>query len=355
MALELCADAPDAQPAPTAPTLLGRYRAFQPPIQANVPLSLGEGRTPLLESAALGPLLRLERLAFKLEAANPTGSWIDRGTVALVQRAREAGVRRVAVLAHGGLATSTARYAARAGLRTTIVAAEGPAADGPAAEGPAASLDTGLAIRAGARLIGVPARPRTLATALRRAAVATGTVLVNADDPVWAAGLRTLAFELVDTEPVDTELIDADGGLAPDLVVIASRTGAEGPALAAGFRAWRQAGLLEREPAVLVVRHGSTSTPNGLVVDSRDAGAACRLLVEEEGIAASPSSAAALAGVVRRARAGEIAPDARVVVVLDDARPSLSDSPADDPQLVGRVRTIMSLAELPRALTVPAF
>jgi threonine synthase len=169
--------------------------------------------------------------------------------------------------------------------------------------------------------------------------------VVDAEDPVWTAGLRTLAFELADS---------ADGP-PPDLVVIASATGVEGRALAAGFRAWHRAGLAAREPAVLVVGHGATSTSDGLVVDARDAGAARRLLAEEEGIAASPASAAALAGVVRLARAGEIAPDARVVVVLADERPSGAEGLDDAPRLVGRVLCAVPPADLARVLARPAF
>ena len=370
VALELHADDPDARPDPGASTLLGRYRALLPPIGADVPLTLGEGRTPLLRSAALGPLLRLERLAFKLESANPTGSWVDRGTVALIQHAREAGVRRAAVLADGGLAVSAARYAARASIGVTVVAADerGLAPDAApveressetgsaganlhpvrsegAALASTASREVALAIGAGARLVEVRARPSMLAAALRRAAGENGMMLVEPEHPVWAAGLRTLAFELAGPE----------NGPSPDLVVIASGTGHEGQALAAGFRAWRRAGLADREPAVLAVRLGPTSSPNGLVVDARDAGAARRLLAEEEGIAASPASAAALAGVVRLSRAGEIAPGARVVVVLADEHRGLGAPAAADPHQVGRVTSGVAPGDLARVLARPAF
>ena len=54
-------------------------------------VNLGEGRTPLIPSRRLGPALGFERLYFKVESANPTGSYKDRfaaRAVALMRQAR---------------------------------------------------------------------------------------------------------------------------------------------------------------------------------------------------------------------------------------------------------------------------
>ncbi|MBA2113824.1 hypothetical protein HOV93_09770 [Planctomycetes bacterium FF15] len=44
----------------------------------SLPLSLGEGNTPLLRSRRIGPAMGLANLFFKLESLKPTGSYKDR-------------------------------------------------------------------------------------------------------------------------------------------------------------------------------------------------------------------------------------------------------------------------------------
>jgi threonine synthase len=390
VSLELHTDGAGGGADRSAPALLDRHRDLLPPMPGagagaarpgqargaadpaarplRGALTLGEGGTPLLASVALGPLLGLRKLAFKLEGANPTGSPIDRGVVLCVARARAAGARRLAVAAHEGLASSVARYGARAGLGVTVVAAAEDAA-GPEAR---------LAVRAGARLVVARAGRRGLGPALRRAAGRTGVALVEPDAPLVAAGLRTLAFELAacpfsrdtgrhdgepslrDRRPVGAPA-DAEGPTG--LVLVAGRPPGAGlsaldllgPALGAGFRVLERARRGPPAPRVLQVGIAATSGVDG-PPDRRAVDAAVRLLAEDEGIFASPASAVALAGLVGRARAGEIPdPDAPIVVVLADERASRDAAPADDPQRVGRVLAGVELADLAAALDRPAY
>ena len=55
-----------------------RYADRLPLTDAKHIISLGEGDTPLLPSAQLGPEIGLPRLHFKNEGLNPTGSYKDR-------------------------------------------------------------------------------------------------------------------------------------------------------------------------------------------------------------------------------------------------------------------------------------
>ncbi|NOY00813.1 MAG: pyridoxal-phosphate dependent enzyme [Verrucomicrobia bacterium] len=55
-----------------------RFADRLPAIPQTFRVSLGEGNTPLLRSVSIGPSLGLENLFFKIESANPTGSYKDR-------------------------------------------------------------------------------------------------------------------------------------------------------------------------------------------------------------------------------------------------------------------------------------
>ena len=65
-------------------TLLGPREV----LPGDAPITLGEGRTPLLHAAALGRTLGLDRLYIKDEGQNPTSSFKARGLSAAVTVAR---------------------------------------------------------------------------------------------------------------------------------------------------------------------------------------------------------------------------------------------------------------------------
>ena len=73
-------------------------------------------RRPLVAAGRLSRARLGYDLHLKLEGANPTGSFKDRGMVVAVARAVEAGARAVVCASTGNTAASAAAYAARAGL-----------------------------------------------------------------------------------------------------------------------------------------------------------------------------------------------------------------------------------------------
>ena len=79
-------------------------------------VSLGEGSTPLIRAPRLSERYGVD-LWLKLESANPTGSFKDRGMTVAVSRAVEDGARAVICASTGNTAASAAAYAARAGYR----------------------------------------------------------------------------------------------------------------------------------------------------------------------------------------------------------------------------------------------
>ena len=101
---------------------LWRYEEVLPVRAAEHRISLGEGLTPLLDAPRLASGLGFERILIKDEGANPTGSFKARGLCMAVSRARELGVREVAIPTAGNAGSATAAYAAAAGMRAHVVA-----------------------------------------------------------------------------------------------------------------------------------------------------------------------------------------------------------------------------------------
>src|SRR3990172_2081923 len=96
--------------------LLTRFRDRLPVGPATPVVSLGEGSTPLLPAPPLSRRYGVE-LWLKWEAANPTGSYKDRGMTVAVSKAVEEGARAVICASTGNTSASASAYAARAGLR----------------------------------------------------------------------------------------------------------------------------------------------------------------------------------------------------------------------------------------------
>ncbi len=87
--------------------------------EANV-VTLGEGMTPLLCLASLEQANGFERLYVKEEGLNPTGSFKARGLSAAVSKAKELGVKSVAIPSAGNAAGALAAYGAAAGMQTYV-------------------------------------------------------------------------------------------------------------------------------------------------------------------------------------------------------------------------------------------
>ena len=100
---------------------LWRYHEVLPVRDAWNRISLGEGFTPLLHVPRLADALGVEKLWIKDEGQNPTGSFKARGLVMAIARARELGVREVAIPSAGNAGSATAAYAAAAGLEAHVV------------------------------------------------------------------------------------------------------------------------------------------------------------------------------------------------------------------------------------------
>lgn len=99
-----------------------RYRDWLPLLEAEMPVTLGEGNTPLLFIPRTGTELRVPNLWVKDEGPNPTGSFKARGLAAAVTRAAAAGAKAFVVPTAGNAGVAATAYGARAGLPVRVYA-----------------------------------------------------------------------------------------------------------------------------------------------------------------------------------------------------------------------------------------
>jgi threonine synthase len=99
-----------------------RFTSFLPLLAGEVPVSLGEGDTPLLATPRLGAAIGLARLLVKDEGCNPTGSFKARGLSAAITRAVAGGARAFTLPTAGNAGVAASAYGARAGVPVRIYA-----------------------------------------------------------------------------------------------------------------------------------------------------------------------------------------------------------------------------------------
>ena len=102
------------------PPTMWRYRELMPLFDGELPITLGEGWTPLIHATRLGADLGLARLFIKDESLNPTNSFKARGLSAAVTRAAHLGATILCVPSAGNAANAVAAYAAAAGLQAKV-------------------------------------------------------------------------------------------------------------------------------------------------------------------------------------------------------------------------------------------
>ncbi len=97
-----------------------RYRELMPLFEGQLPVSLGEGWTPLAHAPRLGKVLGLDRLFVKDESPNPTNSFKARGLSAAVTKASHLGARVLSIPTAGNAGNAMAAYAAKAGIEAKV-------------------------------------------------------------------------------------------------------------------------------------------------------------------------------------------------------------------------------------------
>jgi len=104
--------------ATTGMTLVRRTVGFMKTV------TLGEGNTPLIRSLRVGPHEGLDRLFFKLENTNPSGSYKDRFVAAEVEQVLASGAKGCLATSSGNTGSALAAYCARYGLPCVVLVGE---------------------------------------------------------------------------------------------------------------------------------------------------------------------------------------------------------------------------------------
>jgi threonine synthase len=124
----------------------------------------------------------------KIEGANPTGSFKDRGMTVAVSAAVSEGAEAVVCASTGNTAASAAAYGARGGLRCAVIVPDGKIATGKLAQ----------ALMHGARVVALRGNFDQALTLVRELASRHPISLVNSVNEYRVEGQKTAAFEVCD-------------------------------------------------------------------------------------------------------------------------------------------------------------
>jgi threonine synthase len=294
---------------------LWRYRD-RLPVEPLV--TLEEGDTPLVPAPWLSEQTGCD-VYLKVEGANPTGSFKDRGMTVAVSAAIGEGAKAVICASTGNTAASAAAYAARAGLRGAVIVPEGKIATGKLAQ----------ALMHGARVIALRGNFDQALALVRELTDRHPIALVNSVNEYRIAGQKTGAFEVCDQLGEAPDVLCIPVGNAGN--VTAWWRGFEeygvGPRLN-GYQAAGAAPLVEGAPVeapetvASAIRIGNPArwedAMNAFTASRGQVRAvtdeqildAYRLLAAREGVFCEPASAASVAGLLAYGAEG------RVVCVL---------------------------------------
>ncbi len=318
-----------------------RYREFLPFLDDySRVVSLREGNTPLLDAPRAAEYAGLDRITFKHQGFNPTGSFKDNGMTCGVAQALRLGMTRVACVSTGNTSASMAAYASAAGIKPVIFLPAGNIAFGKLAQ----------ALDYGALTLQVEANFDQILAMVRQVAEEAGIYLLNSINPFRIEGQKTIMVEMMDqrdwTPPEWVVLPGGNLGNAsafgkalremrdwglinrlPRLAVIQAEGAAPFYQLMRRKNARRLAAVEHPETLATAIRIGDpVSWPKalyevecsrGVVEQVSEAEIAdAKAIIGRCGIGCEPASAATLAGVRKLVSAGTIRRDADVVAVL---------------------------------------
>jgi threonine synthase len=309
-------------------------------------ISLGEGNTPIVRSRRIGPQAGFENLFFKLETANPCGSFKDRFGAAAISHMVAGHQSQCIATSSGNTGAALAAYSAAAGIRCRIAIVETAplgkmnqmlayGADVFRIRG--FGLDAQITTRAFSTLQKIGSRPHH--------ALQVSSYIYS---PLGMTGVETISFELSE---------QLDGGI--DHVFCPAGGGGLCVAVARGFARLVERGKLTAGPAVECVQPEGNNTiagpfrdglqqaqevkctthisglqvPNvndghlviaecrptggtGHLVTDDEVWAVQKRLAREEGIFSEPAGAVSVAGAINALDRRLIDPEATVVCLV---------------------------------------
>ena len=316
-----------------------RYRELLPfDGQHQHVVSLREGNTPLLDGPRAAQYGGLDRLTFKHQGFNPTGSFKDNGMTCGVTQAVRLHRQRVACVSTGNTSASMAAYASAAGLDPIVFIPHGNISYGKLAQ----------ALEYGARTLQVEANFDQILALVRVLADRLGIYLLNSINPFRIEGQKTIIFEMLDQRDWNP----------PDWIVLPGGNLGNTSAFGKALRELCQFGFIRKVPRLAVIQaegaapfydfvrtrgefrsvpdpktlatairigdpvswpkvlHEITAS-NGVVEKvSEQEIADAKAIIGRCGIGCEPASAATLAGIQKLVRSGVIRASDDVVAVL---------------------------------------
>jgi len=350
-----------------------RFHELTPLDDAEQPVTLGEGGTPLLELPRLAAHLGIGKLWAKDEGQNPTGSFKARGLGMAITRARTLGARGFVIPSAGNAGGAAAVYAARCGLPCVVIVPRGT----PSAAVAEAQI-------AGAHVFTIEG---SIATA--------GKVAANVAPQLGWFDLSTLKepYRLEGKKTIGLELAEQLGWRMPDVLLYPTGGGTGLVGIPKGYEELRAMGWLSGAlprffavqaegcaPVVKAFADGAETTTAwenptthaaGLRVPSPFAGRQMlrllrdtrggavaigeaaiqegqRLVARTEGIWTAPESAALVAALAELKERGEAPRDAEILLILTGAglkyEPPPLAAPTDlagtEEEILARVRRV---------------
>lgn len=319
-----------------------RYRELIPFLSdpTREAVTLREGNTPLLDAPQAARYAGMERLTFKHQGFNPTGSFKDNGMTCGAAQAVRLGMKRVACVSTGNTSASMAAYAAAGGLQPIIFIPHGNISYGKLAQ----------ALEYGAQTLQVEANFDQILKLVRILAERMGIYLLNSINPFRIEGQKTIIVEMMDQ--LDWQ--------PPDWIVVPGGNLGNVSAFGKALTELHQLGFIERVPKLAVVQaagaapfHRFVQGGGGTSFASEDhpetlataikigdpvswpkawrevhtSGGTTEQASEQEiadakavigfcGIGCEPASAATLAGLRKLVAGGVVKPGEKVVAVL---------------------------------------
>ncbi len=310
--------------------VIEEYRDRLPVSKKTPVVTLREGGTPLVAACVLSEMLDNE-VWLKVEGANPTGSFKDRGMTMAMSKALEDGAKAVICASTGNTSASAAAYATKAGMRPVVLVPDGKIAMGKLAQ----------AIAHGATLLQVKGNFDDCLTLARELSDNYPVALVNSVNPYRIEGQKTASFEVVDLL-----------GDAPDIHVLPVGNAGNITAYWKGYKEYYADKLSKKLPemwgfqaagAAPIVLGKVVTEPDTIAtairignpaswqqaVDARDSSgglidsvtdeeilSAYRFVAAKEGVFVEPSSAAGIAGLLKKQSEGKLPKGKKIVITV---------------------------------------
>lgn len=293
-------------------------------------ITLHEGNTPLVPASYLSDLVQAN-VYIKVEGANPTGSFKDRGMTTAVTKAKAQGKQVLVCASTGNTSASLAAYSARAKLPCVVLIPQGKIALGKLAQ----------AVMHGAHIIQINGNFDDALNIVRQLSDDDSIGIMNSINPYRPQGQKTAAFEICNVL-----------GKAPDDHFIPVGNAANIHSYWMGYSEYAYDKVVDSTPKMRGIQaDGSAPFVYGFPVDNPETIAtairigapasfdlaakardesggsitavtdekileAYKLIASKEGIFVEPGSAASIAGLISAHKAGEVVKDSTIVCTV---------------------------------------